>query len=171
LVIAAGLVAIVAATVAASRLVQQADLPAAGVKTKGPAAFFQLENVRPGEAPVSLAAFRGTPVVLNFWASWCVPCRREMPFFAAVSEQHKGRVAFVGVNHQDQRPPALDLLAETGVPYPSGFDPRGAVAAAYGLFGMPTTVFISTQGEVLERRTGEMSRRELEETIRRLFRT
>jgi cytochrome c biogenesis protein CcmG/thiol:disulfide interchange protein DsbE len=130
---------------------------------------FELENVRRDEPPVSLAAYRGRPVVLNFFASWCGPCRREMPGFEAVHDRIGGRVAFVGINHQDQRGGALDLLEETGVSYPSGFDPHGSVAAAYGLFGMPTTLFISPEGRVLERRTGEMSERELEATIRRLF--
>ena len=135
----------------------------------GKARAFELENLRKGEAAVSLAALRGKPVVLNFWASWCVPCRREMPAFQAVSQKMKGRVAFLGVNHQDSRRLALELVEETGVSYPSGYDPKGSVAAAYGLFGMPTTLFISPGGEILGRRTGEMSRKDLEETIERMF--
>jgi cytochrome c biogenesis protein CcmG/thiol:disulfide interchange protein DsbE len=132
---------------------------------------FKLENVRRGETPVSLTEYRGRPVVLNFFASWCVPCRREMPSFEAVHQRLGRRVAFVGVNHQDQRPGALDVLEETGVSYPAGFDPTGSVAAAYGLYGMPTTVFISPEGRVLERHTGELSAQVLEGTIRRLFDT
>jgi cytochrome c biogenesis protein CcmG/thiol:disulfide interchange protein DsbE len=132
--------------------------------------LFRLENVRPGQPDVELADYRGTPVVVNFWASWCVPCRRELPGFAAVSKELEGKLAFLGVNHQDGRGPALDFLQETGLHYPSGFDPKGDVAASYGLLGMPTTVFVSPDGKLLERRTGEISRKELEETIERLFR-
>jgi cytochrome c biogenesis protein CcmG/thiol:disulfide interchange protein DsbE len=139
------------------------------VQGGGAARLFELPNVRRDEGVVSLASFRGKPVVLNFWASWCVPCRKEMPVFQAVAEQVEGRVAFVGVNHQDSRRLALDLLAETGVRYPSGYDPDGKVAAAYGLFGMPTTLFISPEGMILERRTGEMNRQDLERAIERLF--
>lgn len=69
-----------------------------------------------------------------------------MPGFQAVYEKVGDRVAFVGVNHQDNREGALKLLADTGVRYSSGFDPDGNVAASYGLFGMPTTLFISDQG-------------------------
>lgn len=160
-------VAAIAPVVAGSRGGLQTAPP---VKGEGSAPAFELDNVRPGEAPVSLAAARGKPVVLNFWASWCVPCRREMPAFQAVHEATKDRVTFLGVNNQDQRDPALSLLAETGVSYSSGFDPAGKVALAYGLYGMPTTVFISADGQLLERKTGEIRRDELEATIDRLFR-
>lgn len=145
--------------------------PALTVKGGGPAKAFALENLRQGGPTVSLAQYRGRPVVVNFFASWCVPCRREMPGFEAVYEKVGDRVAFVGVNHQDNREGALELLSDTGVRYPSGFDPDGKVAASYGLFGMPTTLFISDQGAVLERRTGEISEKELLAIIERLFPT
>lgn len=162
---------VVGVTAVAAVAASQGGLPSApAVKGQGSAPAFELDNVRPGEAPVSLAAARGKPVVLNFWASWCVPCRREMPSFQAVHESTKERVTFLGVNNQDQRDPALSLLAETGVRYASGFDPAGEVALAYGLYGMPTTVFISADGQLLERKTGEIRRDELEATIDRLFR-
>ncbi|MEO7836259.1 MAG: TlpA disulfide reductase family protein [Acidimicrobiales bacterium] len=135
----------------------------------GAAKPFELPDVRQDAPVVSLESLRGKPVVVNFWASWCVPCRKEMPSFQAVAQLWDDRVAFIGVNHQDSRRLALELLAETGVRYPSGYDPGGTTAAAYGLLGMPTTLFISAEGKVLERRTGEMSRRDLERTLQRLF--
>lgn len=135
----------------------------------GLAAEFALDNLRRGEPQVALTDYRGQPVVLNFWASWCVPCRQEMPDFEAVHEQLGDRVAFVGINHADDRGPALDLLAQTGVTYPSGFDPGGNVAADYGLYGMPTTVFIGRDGRVLEQHTGPLGKHDLEATIERLF--
>jgi len=79
--------------------------------------------------------------------------------------------SILGVNHQDNRSAALDLVAETGVRYPAGFDPDGEVARSYGLFGMPTTLFISPDGSLLERRTGEISEKQLVATIDRLFPT
>lgn len=135
----------------------------------GIAAPFNLENIRPGEPAVSLESVRGKPVVVNFWASWCVPCRREMPAFEAVSEAVGDRVAFVGINNKDYRDSALRFLEQTGARYPSGFDPGGTVAARYAVVGMPTTIFISRDGRVLERRLGEVSREELQQTISRLF--
>jgi cytochrome c biogenesis protein CcmG/thiol:disulfide interchange protein DsbE len=136
---------------------------------RGGAAAFVLDNLQPGQPRVSLAAFQGRPVVLNFFASWCVPCRREMPGFERVHRRLGARVAFVGVNHQDQREAALALVREAGMSYPAGFDPDGKVALDYGLFGMPTTIFISPQGQVVEHRTGEMTEGELEDTIRHLL--
>ena len=135
----------------------------------GTAAPFNLENIRPGEPAVSLESMRGKPVVVNFWASWCVPCRREMPAFEAVSEAVGDRVAFVGINNKDYRDSALRFLNQTGARYPSGFDPRGTIAARYGVVGMPVTLFISRDGRLLERRVGEINREELEQTISRLF--
>jgi cytochrome c biogenesis protein CcmG/thiol:disulfide interchange protein DsbE len=122
-----------------------------------------------GDGNVSLASFRGRPVVVNFFASWCVPCRTEMPAFQAVSTQLKDRVAFMGVNHNDDRAGGLQLLADTGVRYPTGYDPNGRVAAAYGLFGMPSTLFIGADGRLLETHTGQITREQLEQTISRLF--
>lgn len=142
---------------------------AARAKQGREAPAFDLPDVRAGQPSVSLASFRGTPVVLNFWASWCVPCRKELPAFQAVAEQVAGRAAFVGVNHQDSRRLALALLEETGIRYPAAYDPHGKVAAANGLFGMPTTLFISAEGKILERRTGELSHPELQRTLKRLF--
>lgn len=168
MVLAAGAAALVVA-VAVFVASRPPGGPELSQRVEGEASSFTLENLRPGQPDVSLAEFRGKPVVMNFWASWCVPCKREMPTLAAVSEQVKDRVAFVGINHQDSRRAALELLADAGVRYPSGYDPEGRVAASYGLFGMPTTVFISADGRLLQRRTGEMSRQELERTIERLF--
>lgn len=145
------------------------DGPRRVVRNQDPAPPFALADVRGGEPEVTLSRFRGRPVVVNFWASWCVPCRREMPVLAALHRRVGDRVAFVGVNHQDGRAAAERFADDVGVEYPSGFDPGGDVARSYGLFGIPTTVFISPDGEILEQRTGEMSRRELERTLRRVF--
>ena len=122
-----------------------------------------------GDGEVVLADLRGKPVVVNFFASWCVPCRKELPAFQAVSARLGDRVAFLGIDHQDNREGGRQLIAETGVRYPTGYDPDGDVARRYALFGMPTTVFVSPDGRVLGKHTGEMSAEKLEEEISRLF--
>ena len=137
--------------------------------TPRPAPEFQLPDLGDPTAQVGLSAFRGRPVVVNFWASWCVPCRKEMPALEAVYEKVKTRIAFVGVNHRDTRDDALGFVHDTGVRYPVGFDPDGKTATAYGLFGIPTTIFIDARGREIERHLGKLSAHDLEQTLDRLF--
>lgn len=122
---------------------------------------FSMPSLTDESETIHFADFRGKPVVLNFWASWCVPCRKEMPALQRVSEATEGRVAFLGVDHQDGRRGAIRLLEETGVTYPSVFDPRGQLAERYRLFGMPSTFFISADGRILSEHTGEMTEDDL----------
>jgi hypothetical protein len=92
-----------------------------------------------------------------------------MPAFQAIYRKVKGRIAFVGIDHQDTRDDALKFVHQTGVQYPVGFDSDGVVARAYGLFGVPTTVFVDAGGRELERHTGQLSQGDLQATIDRLF--
>src|SRR5207248_10634891 len=92
---------------------------------------FRLPNVRESEPDVSLVDVAGRPLVINFWASWCVPCRKEMPAFEAVHRRRGDRVSFIGIDRQDDRSDALRFLARTGVSYPLGYDPDARLDAAY----------------------------------------
>lgn len=130
---------------------------------------FAVPDLRDETNTITLEEFRGRPVVLNFWASWCVPCRKEMPAFEALHDRLGNRVAFLGMNNQDSRRDALGLLRETKVSYPLGYDPAGRVARAYSLRGMPTTVFISAEGKILATQTGQMSESQLAEALRDFF--
>ena len=160
----AGLAAAVA-VVAVGVLAPRGERPES---TSGQVLRFTLPRLDDPSRTVSLEP-GGRPVVVNFWASWCVPCRREMPALEAVSSRLAGRVSFLGVNHQDGRRAALELVAETGISYPSGYDPDGRVARELGLFGMPTTFFVDGEGRIVGQRTGELSRAELERSIERAF--
>ena len=129
---------------------------------------FELSGLADPEQVVSLTRADG-PVLMNVWASWCVPCRREMPVLQAAHEEYGDRVRFIGVNHQDQRGAALEFLRETGVTYSSGFDPQGSTARAYGAFGLPTTYFITASGRIVATKTGEMTGAELSSELDRLL--
>src|SRR3546814_20760746 len=83
-----------------------------------------------------------------------------MPALAQVSAELDGRVSFIGIDHQDRREEALALLRQTGVRYPTAFDPTGGTAQDYGLRGMPTTVFIDADGRVLAKSPGEVTESE-----------
>ncbi len=93
-----------------------------------------------------LAALRGHPVLVNFWAAWCGPCRVEFPVMQQASLRHGRRVAFVGVDLRDNRAAARRLLAQVPVAYPSYEDGDGRLFQSYGLQGAPSTIFYDARG-------------------------
>jgi cytochrome c biogenesis protein CcmG/thiol:disulfide interchange protein DsbE len=139
------------------------------IKLTGEARTFSLDEVRVGRPPVSLEALRGKPVVLNFFASWCGPCIREMPALQAMSERYKGRVHFVGITFNDRRDAARGVLERTGVGYAAAFDPSSDLAVDYAVRVMPTTFFIGPDGNLIERRDGEISEFQLRKILDRLL--
>lgn len=118
----------------------------------------------------SLADYRGQPLVLNFWASWCPPCVAEMgDALRPVHEAHGDEVAFLGVNLRDEPDAAQRIVDATGVTYDLALDPDGAVFAAFGGLGMPTTVFIDRDGRIVEQHTGAITRDQLEAQVMRVL--
>jgi thiol-disulfide isomerase/thioredoxin len=115
-----------------------------------------------------LRALRGTPVVVNQWASWCGPCRFEFPFLASAARSYRGRVAFLGVNSQDSRDGAQRFLRQHPVPYPSFYDPDVAVARSFrGGRAWPTTAFFDRTGkQVYTHAGGYASRGALDQDVR-----
>ncbi len=112
----------------------------------------------------------GRVIVITFWASWCVPCRREASRFAAAAAYRDRGVVFVGVNIQDNETDARASLAEFGLAYPNGPDRDGAIAAAYGVSGIPATFFIDRCGQLRRRWLGERTERQLAAAIEELLR-
>ena len=108
---------------------------------------FQLDSL--AGAPVSLADYKGQVVMLNFWASWCGPCRQEMPILEQLHKQYRTKgFSLVGVNVEPDSKAALKWLKSTPVSFPILFD-RGSVASKlYEVQGMPNTVIIDRQGRV-----------------------
>jgi len=106
-------------------------------------------------AQVSLAGLRGRPVVLNFWASWCQPCRQEEGVLKDAAQRWVGTVAFLGVDIQDSEGPARAYLTKARYPYPVG-PPASAVPSAYGVKAPPETFFIDGNGVVVARFLGPL---------------
>ncbi|HEY8547215.1 MAG TPA: TlpA disulfide reductase family protein [Acidimicrobiales bacterium] len=90
----------------------------------------------------------GRPMVVNFFAEWCRPCRQEMPDFEALHRELGDEVRFVGVSLDHKRDEAEAMVAQTGVTYPTFFDPRGDVFAVFDGVQLPTTVFVDADGTV-----------------------
>ena len=121
-----------------------------------PAPDFSLPDIAVPARLISLAHAEGRPMVLNFWASWCVPCRTEMPLLEKANREWRGRIEFIGIDTNDTKGEALAILARVQVTYPSAFDPTGTLAQTYGLYGLPVTVFISANGRIQGRHIGEL---------------
>ena len=101
---------------------------------------------------ISPERYAGKPLVVNFWASWCGPCRQEAPLFERLWREYGERgVVFIGVNIQDAHADARAYLSEFGITYPNGYDEGGRISVDYGVIGIPVTFFINREG-IVERR-------------------
>ncbi len=114
----------------------------------------------------TLAHYQGRPLVINFWASWCPSCIAEMSAaLRPVQEQRGDEVAFVGFNIQDDRGRALALIEETGVLFDLAEDARGDLYTELGGIGMPFTVFVSADGEIMHKHNGPVTEGQLNDLI------
>lgn len=113
----------------------------------------------------TLAQFEGQPVVLNFFASWCPPCVAELPEFEAVSREFAGRVQFVGVNTDFDEDAWLGLVDQTGVTYPTFFQPSAELFRASESPAMPTTLFLDADGVIRHTFAGRLTQDALRDLI------
>jgi thiol-disulfide isomerase/thioredoxin len=112
---------------------------------------------------------RGTPVVVNFWGSWCPPCRAEAPDLAEASREYRGRVQFLGVDILDNRQAARDFILAADWQYPSVFDPEGEIRDGLGYVGQPITLIYDRDGTLAFEWNGvvtlDLLHRELRELV------
>ncbi len=146
--------------------------PAAGPEEKETATDFTIVLYQGegelGSPEVTLSDLQGKPVVLNFWAGLCPPCRVEMPEFQEFRDEFEGRVTLVGVDvgqfmRLGTREDARQLLAELGVTYASGYTDDANVIEDYRVLGLPTTLFINEKGELHRKWDGILNREKLTE--------
>jgi cytochrome c biogenesis protein CcmG, thiol:disulfide interchange protein DsbE len=107
-----------------------------------------------GGTPISLESLKGRVVVLNFWASWCIPCAEEHRALVEGARAWGERAQFLGIVYQDDEESARSFLSRHGSAYPSLFDEGGKAAIAYGVYGVPETFFISPEGMVVRKFMG-----------------
>ncbi len=120
-----------------------------------PAPAFALREAGTGRT-VDVAQFRGKPVVINFWATWCGPCWEEHPVLVA-GARARSNVQFLGVVFQDTEEKILGFLEQRGASYPTVVDDRGKTAIAYGIGGVPETYFLDANGTIVAKHNGPMS--------------
>jgi cytochrome c biogenesis protein CcmG/thiol:disulfide interchange protein DsbE len=113
-----------------------------------------------------LSAYRGHPLVMNFWASWCVPCRDEARVLEQGWQRNKGGdVVVVGIDVWDTNADAQKFIAEFGVTYPTLVDPLGRISIAYGLAGSPETYFVNRDGLIVHKWIGPLTAESLQTLI------
>ncbi|HEX9162494.1 MAG TPA: redoxin domain-containing protein [Thermoanaerobaculia bacterium] len=120
-----------------------------------PAPNFALREVGTGRT-ISLDEFKGRPVVLNFWATWCGPCWEEHPTLVANARAMQPGVQFLGVVFQDNEDKIQKFLRDRGHAYPTVVDDAGKTAIAYGVGGVPETFFLDKTGKVVAKYTGPL---------------
>jgi cytochrome c biogenesis protein CcmG, thiol:disulfide interchange protein DsbE len=130
-----------------------------------PAPAFSLTRLDE-EGTIEQSGLDGQVVVLNFWASWCVPCREEHPALAAAWGRYRERgVVFVGIVFEDDPESALVFAQELGTDWPLATDPSSRTAIAYGVFGIPETFVIAPDGTIAAKRVGAVDYAWLTEEI------
>lgn len=119
-----------------------------------------------GGGQIDLASYRGEVLVVNFWASWCAPCREEAPELQAFAERWSGRdVSLLGIVYNDAESDAVDFRDRFGLTYPQALDSDGRTAIDFGVFGIPETYVIDRDGTVMAKLIGAVDATTLDEVV------
>jgi cytochrome c biogenesis protein CcmG, thiol:disulfide interchange protein DsbE len=166
LTLAVGMLWIWVSRVPAGDTPSEGSLPPAPV-VGHPAPDIMLPALSGGD--FKLSEQRGKPVVLNFWATWCPPCRAELPEFRSANERYASQVAIVGVNQAEPAETVAKLATELGITFPVPLDQRGNVSRAYGVRSLPTTFFIDRSGVIRQIHAGPLTEATLEQLLREIY--
>jgi cytochrome c biogenesis protein CcmG/thiol:disulfide interchange protein DsbE len=134
-----------------------------------PAPTFALRQVGTTNT-IDISQFRGKPLVVNFWATWCGPCWEEHPVLVANARMLQNDVQFLGVVFQDQEDKILGFLEQRGSSYPTVVDEAGKTAIAYGVGGVPETYFIDANGVIVAKYNGPMNGDIIREHLQKVMR-
>jgi cytochrome c biogenesis protein CcmG/thiol:disulfide interchange protein DsbE len=121
---------------------------------------FSLPSVD-GGAPVSLDGLAGRPAVINFWATWCIPCLDEHAVLIEAARSSQGDAHYLGIVYEDDADRVRAFLRQRGAAYPSLLDADGKTAIAYGIFGVPETFFVDARGRIASKHVGPLTRESL----------
>jgi cytochrome c biogenesis protein CcmG, thiol:disulfide interchange protein DsbE len=115
---------------------------------------------------VTVDSLRGKPAVVNFWASWCEPCREEAPHLQRFYERNRERVGLVGVSYTDNAAGARRFIRKYGWTFPNLSDPEGLAGSEYDLVGLPVTVILDSDGQIAQRLSGPQTEAKLDAAVR-----
>ena len=160
-----------------TQLLTPAQSPAAGKTTSSdplvghPAPAFTLEalNTPTRNTTLSLKNLQGKAIVLNVWASWCVPCNQEAPMLQSAWKQAQAQdknVVFLGIDFQDASSDALTFLRKYDINYPNVLDTTGSVSIDYGVTGVPETIFINSKGTIVSAVRQELTPQVLQSNLK-----
>jgi cytochrome c biogenesis protein CcmG, thiol:disulfide interchange protein DsbE len=121
-----------------------------------------------GDGSIELEDLRGRPLVINFWASWCDPCKDEAPEFARTAKRYGDEVRFLGITMLDGKDSALAYVKRYGIGFESVRDTRGVVAKRFGVTGVPETAFIDARGRLVGTYIGAFTKGQLAGAVRDL---
>ena len=151
----------------------------AGVLTRQPAKPIAASARKPAPqfsgttlagADVSLRQYAGRPVVINFFASWCAPCKAEAPGLARLAHEFGPKVQMLGISIDDKPPGAKRFVSRYGWSWPIVFEPNDALAYRYGLIGKPTTIVVDQQGRIAWQHAGKIGSRPVADVLQALLR-
>src|SRR5215469_1448487 len=157
-------VAVFAAAVIAVSLTGVAAGSSPGSEPVAPG--FTLNSLTAPGQHITLSQYRGKPLIVNFWASWCEPCQKETPLLASWYARQHGHVVLVGLDENDTAASALAFARAKGVSYPIGVDPNLGAANAYGVTGLPQTFFLDAQHRIVHHTLGAVTPAELAKGLR-----
>jgi thiol-disulfide isomerase/thioredoxin len=143
-----------------------------GTQTPGPAkaadptapSFSVTALGNPGQQ-VTLSSYAGKPVIVNFFASWCTPCKQETPLLGKFYRAENGKVALVGMDENDSQTSALAFTKAESVGYPVGFDPEVVAGSAYQVAALPQTFFLNAQHRIVDRVFGAVTQADINRGI------
>jgi cytochrome c biogenesis protein CcmG/thiol:disulfide interchange protein DsbE len=148
---------------------RRASVSGVGGDVGAPAPDFQLPALD-GSGDVRLSDFRGRPVIVNFWASWCNPCRQEFPLLRqALGDHQNDRLAVVGVTYQDIPGDSRGFVKKQHATWPQGIDDNGDVARAYGVRAVPQSFFVRPDGTIAARVFGITTQTALAAPLQKLL--
>ena len=152
------------------QLLTPATTPTSDPIVEHPAPNFSLAALEPaaGKGTLSLSDFKGKAIVLNFWASWCAPCKEELPLLENTWKQMQAQgkdVIVIGIDYQESSSAATSFLQQNGVTYPAALDASGSVASRYGITSLPDTFFINRNGTVISKALREITAQTLSSNL------